>query len=128
MGEPRKFLCVSFLILSYPLSFIFSGLHASILTFMNIMNKNFDTVKLYNQKALIVCSLRWTSSRFYLPSKEKTHPTPSHVQWKHDIEWEFLGSGTFKFVKSPTHFIFQCLQNHLNLNMRLATLDCQQRR
>jgi hypothetical protein len=32
LGEPRKFLCVSFLILSYPLPFILSGLHASILT------------------------------------------------------------------------------------------------
>ena len=32
LGEPRKFLCVSFLILSYLLPFILSGLHASILT------------------------------------------------------------------------------------------------
>ena len=32
LGEPRKFLYVSFLILSYPLPFVLSGLHASILT------------------------------------------------------------------------------------------------
>jgi hypothetical protein len=31
LGEPCKFLCVSFLILSHPLPFILSGLHASIL-------------------------------------------------------------------------------------------------
>jgi len=35
LDEPRKFLCVSFLILSYPLPFILSGLHVSILTLVS---------------------------------------------------------------------------------------------
>jgi hypothetical protein len=46
LGEPRKFLCVSFLILSYSLLFILSGLHASILT---ITTENFYEYKTNKQ-------------------------------------------------------------------------------
>jgi len=45
LGEPRKFLCVSFLILSYPLPFILSGLHASILTLTDLGFKSMILIK-----------------------------------------------------------------------------------
>jgi len=53
LGEPRKFLCVSFLILSYPLPFILWGLHASSLTVVSepswlvlLIHKSYSCIRL----------------------------------------------------------------------------------